>query len=96
MEFEWDVDKNRQNISKHGVSFEDAIKIFEGFTFDVSDDRFNYDEERTISIGIAGNIAVLVVVHTDRDGNCRIISARQATTRERKRYEKALRQTFNS
>ena len=45
MEFEWDGDKNRHNISKHGVSFEDAIKVFEGFTFDVCDDRFDYGEE---------------------------------------------------
>ena len=66
MEFEWDEAKNRQNIAKHGVSFKDAIKIFEGFTFDAHDGRFDYGEERTISIGMAGNVAVLVVVHTDR------------------------------
>ena len=96
MDFEWDEDKNHQNIVKHGVSFEDAIKIFEGFTFDAHDDRFDYGEERMISIGIAGNVAVLVVVHTDRDSVCRIISARQATRKERKRYDEALRQTFGS
>jgi len=94
MEFEWDEDKNRQNIAKHGVSFKDAIKIFEGFTFDVDDDRFDYGEERTISIGMAGNVAVLVVVHTDRDDICRIISARQATKKERTRYDEELRKTF--
>lgn len=50
MEFEWDADKNRQNIAKHGLRFEDAIRIFDGFTVDLSDDRFDYGEPREISI----------------------------------------------
>ncbi|MEO0811074.1 MAG: BrnT family toxin [Pseudomonadota bacterium] len=66
------------------MRFEDAIRTFEGFTFDAHDDRFDCGEERTLSIGMAGNIAVLVVVRRDRDDVCRIISARQATRSERK------------
>jgi uncharacterized DUF497 family protein/uncharacterized protein (DUF4415 family) len=74
--FEWDEDKNLHNIGKHGVSFEIASRIFEGFVFTVTDSRFDYGEVREISIGAIGNLAVLTVVHTDRDGRKRIISAR--------------------
>ena len=95
MDFEWDEDKNRKNITKHGISFEVAVKIFDGFTVDYEDDSFDYGEERTISIGKVDPVAVLVVLHTDRYGICRIISARQAKPRERKRYEEKLRQTLN-
>lgn len=85
--FEWDEDKNLNNIGKHGVSFETASRIFEGFVFTVTDSRFDYGEVREISIGAIGNLAVLTVVHTDRDGRKRIISARPASRSERKRYE---------
>ena len=44
MEFTWDDDKNQQNIAKHGLSFEDASKIFDGFTLDLLDNRFEYGE----------------------------------------------------
>lgn len=96
MDFEWDDDKNRSNIEKHGVSFEDASRIFDGFTIDAPDTRFDYSEDRTISIGLLDGTAVLVVVHTDRLGNCRIISARQAKKKERKRYDEAIQQAFDA
>ena len=92
MRFEWDEAKNRLNIEKHGVSFEQAALIFDGFTVDRIDSRFDYGESRELSIGLLEGVAVLVVVHTDRDGVCRIISARQARKDERKRYEQAVRQ----
>jgi uncharacterized DUF497 family protein len=92
MRFEWDEAKNRLNIEKHGVSFEQAALIFDGFTVDRIDSRFDYGESRELSIGLLQGVAVLVVVHTDRDGVCRIISARQARKDERKRYEQAVRQ----
>lgn len=96
MDFEWDGEKNRSNIEKHGVSFEDASRIFAGFTIDAPDTRHDYGEERTTSVGLLGGIVVLVVVHTDRFGNCRIISARQANKKERKRYDEAIRQAFDT
>ena len=96
MEFEWDEDKDRQNIEKHGVSFADARRIFNGFTFDAVDDRFDYGKIREISIGMFDGLAVVTVVHSDRDGVCRIISARPAVKSERKRYEQALRQAFDA
>ncbi|MFE3839514.1 BrnT family toxin [Pseudogemmobacter sonorensis] len=94
MKFEWDEDKHRANIEKHGVSFEDASKIFEGFTLDAIDDRFPYGEERIISLGRLGEVVVLVVVHTERDGVCRIISARQANRKERKRYDETIQKAL--
>jgi uncharacterized DUF497 family protein len=51
MEFEWDENKNRQNLNKHGISFEEAQEIFFGIVFTSIDERFDYDEIREISIG---------------------------------------------
>lgn len=96
MEFEWDEAKNRRNIEKHGVSFEYASRIFEGITLDVLDNRHDYGEERIISIGMLAQVAILTVVHTDRDGRCRIISARPAKRSERRRYDEAIRQSFDA
>lgn len=90
MEFEWDAAKNRANVEKHGVSFEMAARIFEGYCLTRPDDRFDYGETREISIGVLEGVAVLVVVHTDRAGRCRIISARPAKRSERVIYEQAL------
>lgn len=95
MNFEWDDEKNRQNIAKHGLRFEDAIKIFDGFTVDFPDERFDYGETREISIGLVGGMAVVVVVHTERGEKIRIISARPAVKFERTMYEKAIRKAFD-
>ena len=92
--FEWDEAKNRTNIEKHGVSFEQASRIFEGLTLTVIDDRFDYSEVRKIAIGLIDRIAYLAVVHTDRAGNIRIISARPARKTERKRYDEAIQKAF--
>ena len=94
--FEWDETKNRANISKHGIDFAFASRIFASFTLNREDKRFDYGETRIISTGCVDGIAVLVVVHTDRFGTCRIISARQANTQERTLYEKAIRETPDS
>ena len=89
--FEWDEKKNRANVEKHGVSFKTASRIFEGSVLSAIDDRTDYGEVREISIGAIDGIVVLVVVHTDRDGKTRIISARRANRTERQRYDEALR-----
>lgn len=91
MDFEWDEEKNAQNIRKHGIDFERAKAIFRGPVLTMPDDREDYGELREISIGLVGGVAVIVVVHTDRDGVCRIISARPAQKHERKLYGEALR-----
>jgi uncharacterized DUF497 family protein len=89
--YEWDDAKNARNIAKHGVSFDLARRIFDGPVLTVADDREDYGELREISIGIADGVAFLTVVHTDRSGRVRIISARPASQRERKRYDQAIR-----
>jgi uncharacterized protein len=87
MQFEWDDSKAQVNFRKHGIRFEDAIRIFDNPVVTMDDDRFDYGEARSISIGMLGAAAVLLVVHVDRNGFTRIISARRATPRERRMYD---------
>jgi len=96
MKFEWDDDKNRQNIEKHGLSFRQAAKIFDGFTISRVDDRQDYGEKREISIGLLGKVIVIVVVHTERNGSCRLISARQANRKEREHYEQEIQKALDA
>lgn len=95
MDFEWDEEKNQSNIAKHGIGFARAAQIFEGPTLDWFDDREDYGEERTISLGMIEGILVLVVVHTDRDGVTRIISARPARRAERTLYDEEIHKRTN-
>jgi hypothetical protein len=81
MEFEWDKNKRQTNIAKHGIDFIDAQKIFDYDTVTIEDNRFNYDEQRLIAIGLL-NGKVIVVVYTERSNKIRIISARKATKNE--------------
>lgn len=91
MEFEWDEVKNRKNFAKHGISFELARKVFNDPLAAYILERVENGEERWQAIGRVSNLPLLVVVHTYRDNNgreiIRIISARQASSHERKRYE---------
>ena len=85
-DFEWDNVKAAGNLAKHGVSFEQARRAFsDPCAIDFADDRRYYGEERTVLLGMVGN-RLLVVIHTIRDGNVRIISAREAEPHERRRY----------
>ena len=88
MEFEWDDAKNLLNQAKHGISFEEAREIFERSVLMWEDTRHDYGEARYISVGEIGDsaVVVLVVVHTPRGRKTRIISARKANARERKKY----------
>lgn len=89
--FEWDATKSARNIAKHGVSFTLAQRIFENAVLTMTDDRMDYGERRDISIGRVEGILLLTVVHTDRAGRVRIISARPASQRERRHYDQAIR-----
>ena len=95
MLFEWDEKKDQANIRKHGVDFALACRIFEGVVFTAIDSRQDYGELRKVSIGMVDRVAILVVVHTDREGRTRLISARPASRRERRRYEQELRQAHD-
>jgi uncharacterized DUF497 family protein len=83
--FDWDEDKNLAKMAKHGVSFEAVIGIFDRPTVENIDERFDYGECRTISIGVTEG-RVLVVVSTMRGQTRRIISARIASRNERQAY----------
>jgi uncharacterized protein len=88
MAFEWDPDKNAANIAKHGIDFEDAIRIFEGPVLESTDERRHYGEVRIVAFGVVED-RDLAVVYTMRGGHRRIISARRAHRRERKAYREA-------
>lgn len=87
MKFEWDENKRKSNIKKHGFDFIDAIKVFEGATFTVEDDRFDYDDKRYITLGMLEGI-VVVIVHSEENELIRVISFRKATKNEQKIYFK--------
>ena len=87
MKFEWDENKNRQNIERHDFDFNDAEEIFEGPKATFPDDRFEYTEDRYVTLGLLGDV-VVYVAHTYRDEGIRLISMRKATVRERRIYEK--------
>lgn len=88
MEFEWDERKNARNKAKHGVSFEEAQEIFSRPRVSSEDTRRDYGEKRYISIGELGDspAVVLVVLHTPRQTETRLILARKANRKERKAY----------
>ncbi|MFY9260044.1 MAG: BrnT family toxin [Gallionella sp.] len=87
MDFDWDKFKADNNKIKHGVSFELAARVFlDSSRIEAYDDRESYGEDRWVTIGAVSQ-AVLYVVYTVRDGDIiRIISARKANERERKKY----------
>ena len=87
--FEWDEDKNAANIVRHGIDFDDAIRIFDGSVLEKMDDRHGYGEVRMVAIGIAYG-RELFVVYTWRGDNRRIISARRANRHERQAYYQTL------
>ena len=90
MKFEWDDAKNRTNIRKHGIDFNDVPELFTHPILTMPDDRGDYDEARWISIGMLLGI-VGVVVYTERAGPViRIISARRATRREARKYAETI------
>lgn len=87
MKFEWDENKRKLNLAKHGIDFKDAHQIFDGITFTFEDDRYDYREERYITIGMLRG-TVVVVAHTESDDIIRLISIRKATKNEQKLYYK--------
>ncbi len=85
-DFEWDEHKAEVNLRKHGISFRAAQQAFEDpFQLSYLDDRFDYGEAREITIGQVQD-RLVAVVHTERDGKIRIISARDAEPIEARAY----------
>jgi uncharacterized protein len=88
MRFEWDPKKAKQNIQKHGISFDEAVTVFYdplSATFD--DPDHSEGEQRYITIGFSFQNHLLVIAHTEKEDYVRIISARVATAHERKKHE---------
>jgi len=85
MGFEWDPDKAKLNIRKHGIAFADAVSVFFDESAITVEDN-NPDEVRFATLGLDAFGRVLVVMYTWRGDDIRLISARKATDRERKQY----------
>ncbi|HKW89861.1 MAG TPA: BrnT family toxin [Candidatus Acidoferrales bacterium] len=94
MRFTWDENKSRRNRAKHKISFETAALVFDDPHAISRLERIEDGEERWQTLGLAGGIVILLVVHTYREEGgeevIRIISARKATPSERKFYEENL------
>ena len=88
--FEWDANKAKANLGKHGISFEEASTVFgDQRSLAIPDPAHSAVEDRFVIIGTSHRGKLLVVVHTERGDNIRIISARLASRRERKTYEQS-------
>ncbi|GAA5105596.1 BrnT family toxin [Bartonella jaculi] len=90
--FEWDETKAKSNLRKHRVSFEIAARVFADPFAMVKQDRIENGEYRWQTLGLVDGFLLLLVAHTVHDGRdgievIRIISARRANLKERKRYE---------
>ena len=91
MKFEWDENKAKSNVVKHGITFSEAVTIFaDPYLLFTEDSQHSQEEEREWAIGVAENGSLIVVVFTIRDETIRIISARKATRNERKQYEQGI------
>ena len=93
IDVEWDPAKEKINIRKHGVSFEEASSVFyDAYGLSRRDEKHSIAEERRTTIGMSNRSRVLLVVFTERHGDLiRIISARKATRTEANGYEEARR-----
>jgi hypothetical protein len=95
--FEWDPGKAKENIESHGIAFDEASTAFgDTFSLTIFDPRHSEQEERFILLGNSIMNRLLVIVHTERSGRIRIISARKATSKERIQYEENAKRFRNT
>jgi uncharacterized protein len=85
----WDPVKRGVNLRKHGLDFADAQTVFAGITFTMEDDRFDYGEQRFVTLGMLRDL-VVVIAHTERASTVRVISMRKATRNEEILYFEAI------
>jgi uncharacterized protein len=96
MVFEWDHQKAQENFRKHGVSFEAAATVFDDpLHLSIVDPASSLAEERWVTVGQSVDRRVILVVHTYRSRKgeeevVRIVSARQATRKEKRQYEEGI------
>ena len=86
-DFEWDEEKAKENLEKHGIDFADAATAFEDTMALTMPDPASEKEERFVTLGTDALERLLVIAYTWRDDRIRLISARKATRRERRQYE---------
>ena len=88
MKFQWEPKQAEHNLKKHRVTFEDASTVFgDPLAATVPDPRHSVEENRFVTMGHSTENRLVVVAHVDRSEQVRIISARLATRRERRKYE---------
>jgi uncharacterized protein len=88
LEFVWDGAKAAANVAKHGVDFEDAATAFDDpLSITIPDPDHSRGEERFLLIGLSKAGRLLVIAHTERGHEIRLINARAAMRRERQKYE---------
>jgi uncharacterized DUF497 family protein len=88
MRFEWDAKKALSNLNKHGVSFEEGMTVFnDPLALTINDPVHSEREFRCLTIGMSDRYRLIVVSHTERNRQVRLISVRLATRQERKEYE---------
>ena len=86
--FEWDKNKARSNSHNHKVTFDEASTVFkDSLSLTIGDPLHSRDENRSVLVGMYYKNRLLVVIHTKRGNNIRIISARKASKKERSLYE---------
>jgi len=81
MHFSWDERKRRANLNAHGLDFVDAEKVLDGPSFTYEDDRFEYVEQRFVTLELLNRVAVSIV-HTETEDEIHVISFRKATRKE--------------
>lgn len=92
MEFEWDPEKAEENLRRHGVPFTEAMTVFgDPLEVTIPDPDHSEGEFRFLSLGRSEADRLLVVSYTERDSRVRLISAREATPKERRDYESGRR-----
>lgn len=90
--FDWDEIKAERNIKRHGITFEEAETVFDdGMALIIEDETHSFDEPRELLNGYSERNRLLMVVFTQRANSVRIISARVANRKERKKYEQEKR-----
>jgi hypothetical protein len=81
MKFTWDEKKRVINLKQHGLDFADAPPVFDGLTFTHEDDRFDYGEQRFVTLGMLEGM-IVSIVHTESPRRIHLISFRKATRHE--------------
>ncbi len=88
VEFEWNPEKEQSNVEKHGVDFTEAATVFgDPLELTIADPDHSVGEFRFLSMGFSSLNRILVVSYTEREERVRIVSARVASSKERRQYE---------